>query len=326
VANLECPLFDGSEPIPKTGPHLRGPKAGAALVRGAGFGAVTLANNHILDHGDAGLRSTLEACVAAGLEYVGAGRDEEEAGRPLIVERGGFRLGLIGACEAEFSIAGKGKAGANWLDPVRLWRQIEANRGRWDALVVLLHAGREHYRFPTPRQRDFCRWLVELGASAVICQHSHCVGTFERVGDAVIVYGQGNFLFPPVRSVQRSWYESVVVDLHLTERGLVDVRLIPSFQPISEEVPGGGAAARVEAIVPEMERRSADLAKPGFVWLTGSRFLDKLRFRGSAMLSRGYDPFSEEAKRTYSVLFRCETHREVIESLLEDDHRPKGSR
>src|SRR4051794_59160 len=79
-ANLEAPLLDsGSRPLFSTGVRLRSPVATLGLLRHLGFEVMTLANNHLMDFGPAGLHSTLEVLDAAGLHRVGAGRSLEEA-------------------------------------------------------------------------------------------------------------------------------------------------------------------------------------------------------------------------------------------------------
>lgn len=99
VANLECPLFDGHSPIRKSGPTLKAPVCVASRIRKAGFGLLTLANNHLRDHGSDGVQSAIAACRNAAIETVGAGEHLEEAQQVKIVELAGMKLGFIGACE-----------------------------------------------------------------------------------------------------------------------------------------------------------------------------------------------------------------------------------
>jgi Bacterial capsule synthesis protein PGA_cap len=75
IANLEGPLIDSPSPIPKTGPIFGEPSGCIAGIRNAGFHALCLANNHILDHGARGLENTLRVCAGAGIATVGAGQD-----------------------------------------------------------------------------------------------------------------------------------------------------------------------------------------------------------------------------------------------------------
>jgi poly-gamma-glutamate synthesis protein (capsule biosynthesis protein) len=212
VVNLECPLTDESSPIVKRGPTLRAPFRCVAAIKKAGIGVLNLANNHILDHGPAGLESTLHVVETAGIATVGAGRNRDEARRILIRSVGGIRVGILGVAEHEFSIATAISPGANPLDLIDIVRNITAHKKEWDYLIVLLHGGNEGYPLPSPRLMDTCRFLVEQGAKAVICQHSHCVGCCEDYRGGHIVYGQGNFVFdssaPP-----SGWNEGVLVRL-----------------------------------------------------------------------------------------------------------------
>src|SRR5690606_32783093 len=79
ITNLECPLTNSGNKIPKVGPNLKAhPQCVSALIDG-NFNLVTLANNHILDFGMGGLRSTIEVCQANNINFVGAGSDLNQA-------------------------------------------------------------------------------------------------------------------------------------------------------------------------------------------------------------------------------------------------------
>ena len=67
VVNLECPLIARKSPIEKDGPALGAPVGCTDGLKAAGIDAVNLANNHILDHGEQGLLSTLGALAGAGV-------------------------------------------------------------------------------------------------------------------------------------------------------------------------------------------------------------------------------------------------------------------
>jgi hypothetical protein len=305
----------------------------AGLVRELGFDVAALANNHVRDFGDAAVIATLEGCAKSGLKTVGAGRSVLEAAEPLVVTVGEVRVGLIAACEEEFSAADVNRPGSNPIDPLRLVDQVCGNRDRWDVLVVLLHAGRELYPYPTPRQRTLCQWIVRLGASAVICQHSHCPGCYERVGTSVIVYGQGNFLFDPPNTKPSTWFEGFAVSLEFEEGQLADFELLPFRQPDFGSLEEGASFLRLDSVTEEVNRRSREIQQAGFVemlweehcrsvastyylWLSGTRWHDRLRFQLARLLRREFRPFSKQARRRYSLLIRCDTHREILETIL----------
>lgn len=37
--------------------------------------------------------------------------------------------------------------------------------------------------------------MVHKGVNLIICQHSHCIGSYEEYEGANIIYSQGNFIF-----------------------------------------------------------------------------------------------------------------------------------
>lgn len=330
VVNLECPLTDADTPMAKSGPTLRAPSRCVAAIKNAGIGVLNLANNHILDHGPAGLESTLRVVEAAGIATAGAGRNRDEARRILIRDAGGVRIGILGVAEHEFSIATASSPGANPLDLIDIVRNITAHKKEWDYLIVLLHGGNEGYPLPSPRLMDTCRFLVEQGAKAVICQHSHCVGCYEDYCGGHIVYGQGNFVFdssaPP-----SGWNEGVLVRLCLSEKSASRMELVPFEQ--SGEQPGARKktpdAAR--ATLNAMTQRSERIQDATFVQEQWRQFCRNAEhYYLSTVL--GHGPLlgrlnryghvvryllSKKALLGVQNVVRCEAHREVLETIFE---------
>jgi len=73
------------------------------VLSAARIDCCTLANNHVLDWGEAGLIETLEALEGAGIRTAGAGRNRVAAERPAIVEVGDRRRILVFAFGARDS-------------------------------------------------------------------------------------------------------------------------------------------------------------------------------------------------------------------------------
>lgn len=232
LINLECPLITKESPIKKDGPVLGANIKAINGLKAIGLDAVNLANNHILDHGKEGLISTIESCKKNNIDFFGAAKNLEEAQKPLIKSIGGKRFCFMGVAEHEFSIAKDDSWGANPLDPIKIVRTLKTYRSSFDYLIVLVHGGKEYYRNPTPKQQDFCRFLVEEGADAVICQHSHCAGTYEYYNDKPIVYGQGNFIFENLGRNTKMWNEGFLVNLVFNE-DKVTTEFIPFNQSLA---------------------------------------------------------------------------------------------
>ena len=62
-----------------------------------------LANNHVLDYGREGLIETLQTLDCAHIQAVGAGRNRDEAVRPVVHALPGGEHLIVGACAHESS-------------------------------------------------------------------------------------------------------------------------------------------------------------------------------------------------------------------------------
>ncbi len=139
VVNLECPLIGERTPITKSGPVLGAPPECVNGMKAAAIDVVNLGNNHIMDHGVRGFRSTLAALREHDIDYVGAGEDLEEARRILIRRVKGTAIGILSMAEHEFNIAAERRPGANPLDLIEFVRSVRDHNSQWDHLIVLFH-------------------------------------------------------------------------------------------------------------------------------------------------------------------------------------------
>lgn len=332
VVNLECPLIQKESPTEKCGPNLGSPVDCVKGLKAMGIDVVGLANNHIMDHDVQGLRTTIEVLDEHGILHVGAGENLDAARRILIREVNGIRIGILSVAEHEFGIAGHTAPGANPLDVIGFVRNINAHRAEFDKLIVLVHGGNEHYLYPRPRLMDTCRFYVEQGASAVICQHSHCAGCMETYQGAPIVHGQGNFLFDYPSKVL-TWHDGALICLEPNEEdeeSNFEVRLIPYRQ--SDGQPGARrmTADEESVFMNDFAARSEAIADAIFVktqWETFCQdnkryYVNTLhgkpgflrRLAGKLGLLHYLD--SCEVQRARLNMIRCESHREALITLL----------
>jgi poly-gamma-glutamate capsule biosynthesis protein CapA/YwtB (metallophosphatase superfamily) len=211
IFNLEVPLTNQEAPITKCGPNLIAPTSTINGIKGIQTDLLTLANNHILDQGEHGLHCTIKVLEENNIDYVGAGSNLNEAAQPYIWERNSIRVGIYACAEHEFTIATEHSPGANPFDPLESLDHIKSLVDECDHLIVLYHGGKEHYRYPSPELQKTCRKIVEKGADLVVCQHSHCIGAFEKYSGGTIIYGQGNFLFD--NSESEFWQTSLLLNV-----------------------------------------------------------------------------------------------------------------
>ncbi len=229
IVNFECPVSTGvGHPIEKRGPHHRCTDEGMEAVKYAGFNCVTLANNHFLDFGADGVKSTIDACKKWNMDYVGGGLNSNEASEILYKTLGNKVVAIINCCEHEFSIATKTTAGSNPLNPLQQYYIIQEAKQKADYVLVIVHGGHEHYQLPSLRMQDTYRFFIDAGADAVVNHHQHCFSGYEFYHDKPIIYGLGNFCFDSRKKRSGIWHEGYMIELHFDD--VIMLKIIPYIQ------------------------------------------------------------------------------------------------
>jgi poly-gamma-glutamate synthesis protein (capsule biosynthesis protein) len=215
IVNFESPVvMREAKPIEKTGPNLRCTEKAMECVAQAGFKCVTLANNHFRDFGQVGVEDTLQACKKFSIDYVGGGKDLDEAERILYQEIDGQRLAIINICENEWSIASEIHGGSAPLNLVKNYYAIQEAQKNADFVLVVVHGGKERYYLPTPRMQDTYRYFIDIGADAVVNHHQHCYSGYEVYNGRPIFYGLGNFSYDKITPRNdKMWEEGYMVEL-----------------------------------------------------------------------------------------------------------------
>jgi hypothetical protein len=219
--NLEGVLCEAAVPIEKD-IVLRAAPSSAEYLRRAGFTILSVANNHALDFGPAGLSQTLAALKEQGIQFVGACDRWSPAGQE-IVERKGLRLGFLGYHDAGAS-AGPGAAFLKPIDRSAMRADLHRLRPRCDAAIVSLHWGIEYAHYPSPRQIELARDLVHNGATLVLGHHPHVVQGIDELETALVLYSLGNFQCKP-RSQEAHW--SFLARVTMSARGVERYKLLP---------------------------------------------------------------------------------------------------
>ena len=163
VLNLECPIIKGNpSPISKQGPNLYGTTKMIEAIKYMGFDCVTLANNHFYDQGDNGVNDTLDSLIENKIDYVGGGRNIDEAATILYKDFEDGKLAILNCCEHEFSIATENTGGSNPLNPIKQYYAIQEAKKKARFVLVIVHGGHEHYQLPSPRMVETYRFFIGI--------------------------------------------------------------------------------------------------------------------------------------------------------------------
>jgi poly-gamma-glutamate synthesis protein (capsule biosynthesis protein) len=198
VGNLECPATSIKAPVQKRF-IFRGEPEWLYALKKHGFTHLDLANNHSIDQGRKGLTDTKENILKAKLEPVGMGKNLQEAAQPTLLTSHPRKVWLI----ASLGMALENFAYLPDRPCVNTERTQEIitrirdikQKDPQAVVIVSIHWGGEHTLKPVPSQRLDAHRLINAGADALICHHTHTLQTIERYKGRDIYYSIGNFIF-----------------------------------------------------------------------------------------------------------------------------------
>lgn len=342
ITNLEYPLTEAVQEHKKFGPHLKGHPSTISILKSAGVDTISLANNHILDYGEQGVRDTLNLCEVNGISTVGAGMTLGDAQKILYKEIQGVKFSLIAFCENEFSTASEKHGGAAPMDLVDNLRAIREAKNNSDVVIVMVHGGNEYSHYPSPRVVKQYRFYVDQGASLVIGHHPHFIQGYETHNGGAILYSLGHLVYkrrpypgsyeiPIAEVLIDSDTLEIAVDYHFFRMSQEETKLVELTQP--EEAALRERFDRYCAVIKDPDaldqewinycNSREDEYYPMFFMTPKiiEKTLTKLRLIGIFKKLKRVYPW--ELLRLLNII-RCESHRDVVISLLSEEEELSG--
>jgi hypothetical protein len=192
TGTTKCAASASPSPGPSTCYQLYLPPSYASHLRTAGFGVVSLANNHTNDMGAKGLSNTRTALDAAGVKHTGA------PNQITYVDVKGFRVAVLG-----FAAYSWGQNLTNITAAANLVRKADESA---DLVVIQMQGGaegpdRSHVKpgtetFLGENRGDvmkFSRAVIDAGADIVFGHGPHVMRGMEFYKGRLIAYSLGNF-------------------------------------------------------------------------------------------------------------------------------------
>lgn len=198
IVNLEGVLTDAAHaPLEDKQYLLKMPPSLATTLKGARIHVATLANNHAMDFGRAGLNDTLRHLASKGIRTVGAGDNKKQATRALLLPTAAGTICLLAFSRTlpETFWAKEGRAGTSYLSYEETAQAIKACRHQHPFVFVSFHWGEELHERPKDYQRELAHLAIRSGADAVIGHHPHILQSIEFFEGKPILYSVGNFIF-----------------------------------------------------------------------------------------------------------------------------------
>ena len=232
TVNLESVLKDDStDKLDGRLYNFRGPTSFVNILLAASVEHANIANNHYIDYGVSGRRSTRDTLQRAGIAYSGYTYTH-------IFEKDGVKIGFAGIRESMWH-----------QNRATMTNEIKAlKKAGCDYIVYACHWGTEYAENHNDIQKLMATYAIDAGADCVIGTHPHVVQGVEVYNGKPIFYSLGNFVFGG--NLNPTDYDGLVVQmtLHFDHQVCDDVqaRLIPiltsgvqdgttNFQPVMAE-------------------------------------------------------------------------------------------
>jgi poly-gamma-glutamate synthesis protein (capsule biosynthesis protein) len=259
---------------------------------------------------------------------VGIGNTPDEARECYSVNIGKKRIAVLNYADNEFLTTPDASFTCNPLDTVQIFYDITSVRNTHDFVLIIVHAGNEFYKYPSPRTKKLYRFIIDAGADAVISHHTHAFSGYEVYKSKPIFYGLGNFVYDWPGKYNGSWNTGFVARLLLSDK--IDFEIIPLKQ--GNEKPGVFHlnVAETEAFWLEINRLNMIIADNNkleaefreyckSVFPTYDAFIEPYFGKYiTALRKRGFFPkLINRRKRLLLLnLTRCESHRDVLLRML----------
>jgi hypothetical protein len=205
------------------------------VLNDSGITHLSLANNHILDWGIEGIKTTQSILSEIGIKYFGSGINEEEANQVLIKNINGTTVALLAFCKKGYFCAKDNKPGATEFNIKNIVSKIIKLRDSVNFIIVLPHWGTEFSFYPDPEQISKSHKIIDAGADAIVGHHPHVLQGWEIYKDKPIFYSIGSFLYDPMSEtvssdkVLKERRTSMILRLSFNVNETIKTEIIPTF-------------------------------------------------------------------------------------------------
>lgn len=231
MLNNEFPFSTGGTPTPEKQFTFRANPSNIELYEQIGVDVVSLANNHAYDYGETALLDTFTTLEKANIPYVGAGRNIDEAKKPLYLIANGIKIGIVSATQIERNGTPDTKeatatsAGVlRCMDPSALLEVIAEAKANSDFVILYIHWGTESQEQTDWLQEEQAPIYAQAGVDLIIGDHPHCLQKLDVVSGVPVVYSLGNFWF------NSKTQNTCLVEVAINKDGLETFRFIPCIQ------------------------------------------------------------------------------------------------
>jgi len=193
IANLETPLCGGLKKNGYKSVHISSIEKSVKLLSKLNVTAVCLANNHIMDYGDEGVRQTITCLDSVGIDYFGVNGRAYSVGNIMV----------HGYCAFDTTpnfLWPWNKFRVDLADFTKVLRAVRGYRDSGYINIVSMHAGLENVDYPSGSLIRFVRLMLKESRVIFHGHHPHVIQGVEQIDGSLAAYSMGNFCFDDLYS------------------------------------------------------------------------------------------------------------------------------
>lgn len=231
MLNNEFPFSTRGTPTGGKTFTFRANPANVQMYEQLGVDIVSLANNHAYDYGEDALLDTFATLEDAEIPYVGAGRNIDEARKPVYLIANGMKIAVVSATQIErLAVPDTKEATASsagvlrCMDPAALLEVIAEAKADSDFVILYIHWGTESQAGTDWLQDKQAPVYAQAGVDLIIGDHPHCLQKIDSESGVPVVYSLGNYWF------NSKTQNTCLVEAGIKKEGLEYLRFIPCIQ------------------------------------------------------------------------------------------------
>lgn len=231
MLNNEFPFSSRGTPTENKTFTFRADPANVEMYELLGVDVVSLANNHAYDYGEEALLDTFATLEEAGIPYVGAGRNIDEAKKPVYFIANGIKIAVVSATQIERNAVPDTKeatatsAGVlRCMDPSALLEVIAEAKENSDFVILYIHWGTESQAETDWLQDKQAPVYAQAGVDLIVGDHPHCLQKLDSESGVPVVYSLGNYWF------NSKTQNTCLVEVGIKKEGMEYFRFVPCIQ------------------------------------------------------------------------------------------------
>ncbi|WP_321430912.1 CapA family protein [uncultured Methanolobus sp.] len=218
--NLECILSDIDINLKSlSSVSLRGAEKSIYELKSAHFNVVSIANNHVLEHGEFSLKRSKKLLQQHGICAIGVAESKKESRKVFVMNIKGIRIGFLAYC-----LIRDKTAYCSVDNEKEIIDDVRNATSKVDILIVSMHWGDEFIRNPSPHQVELGHAIIDAGAKIILGHHPHVLQGVEEYNGGIIAYSMGNFVFD---MWQKKMRESMILQCEFSKDRILKYDIIP---------------------------------------------------------------------------------------------------